>query len=124
MGRYYSGDIEGKFWFAVQSSDAASRFGGEEHEPQYISYNFDKEEHFEGVQRELKAIEDKVGIENIKAIEDCFGRINGYNDSILEKEGILEIWNEHKSDYADYVLGKKIEKHLIDNDYCQFDAEL
>jgi len=24
MGRYYSGDIEGKFWFAVQSSTDAS----------------------------------------------------------------------------------------------------
>jgi hypothetical protein len=27
MGRYYSGDIQGKFWFAVQSSDDASAFG-------------------------------------------------------------------------------------------------
>lgn len=27
MGRYYSGDINGKFWFGVQSSDAADRFG-------------------------------------------------------------------------------------------------
>jgi hypothetical protein len=27
MGRYYTGDIEGKFAFAVQSSDAADRFG-------------------------------------------------------------------------------------------------
>ena len=27
MGRYYNGDIEGKFWFAVQSSDCADRFG-------------------------------------------------------------------------------------------------
>ena len=27
MGRYYTGDIEGKFWFAVQSSDDADFFG-------------------------------------------------------------------------------------------------
>jgi len=27
MGRYYSGDIEGKFWFACQSSDDADNFG-------------------------------------------------------------------------------------------------
>ena len=27
MGRYYSGDIEGKFWFAVQDSDDADHFG-------------------------------------------------------------------------------------------------
>ena len=26
MGRYYNGDIEGKFWFAVQSSDDADFF--------------------------------------------------------------------------------------------------
>jgi hypothetical protein len=26
MGRYYSGDIDGKFWFALQSSDCADRF--------------------------------------------------------------------------------------------------
>ena len=36
MGRYYSGDINGKFWFALQSSNAASRFGGYENEPNYI----------------------------------------------------------------------------------------
>ena len=36
MGRYYTGDIEGKFWFALQSSNAASRFGGVESEPAYI----------------------------------------------------------------------------------------
>ena len=29
MGRYYSGDIEGKFWFAIQSSDDADYFGVE-----------------------------------------------------------------------------------------------
>ena len=32
MGRYYYGDIEGKFWFGVQSSADASFFGVEEYE--------------------------------------------------------------------------------------------
>lgn len=27
MGRYYSGDIEGKFWFGTQDSDDATNFG-------------------------------------------------------------------------------------------------
>ena len=31
MGRYYDGDINGKFMFAVQSSSAADRFGSEGH---------------------------------------------------------------------------------------------
>ena len=32
MGRYYSGDIEGKFWFGVQSSTDGEFFGAEEQE--------------------------------------------------------------------------------------------
>ena len=38
MGRYYSGDIEGKFWFGVQSSDDGEFFGARELEPNYITY--------------------------------------------------------------------------------------
>ena len=41
MGRYYSGDIEGKFWFAVQSSNAADRFGSTRYVRDYINYSFD-----------------------------------------------------------------------------------
>jgi hypothetical protein len=36
MGRYYSGDIEGKFVFGSQSSTAADRFGVEGHTPGYL----------------------------------------------------------------------------------------
>jgi hypothetical protein len=43
MGRYYSGDIEGKFWFALQDSDAADRFGVEGDQPNYITYYFDED---------------------------------------------------------------------------------
>ena len=50
MGRYYSGDIEGKFWFGVQSSNAADRFGAEGFRPEELCYYFDKDEHLEGVQ--------------------------------------------------------------------------
>ena len=31
MGRYYNGDIEGKFWFGVQASNDADFFGSEGH---------------------------------------------------------------------------------------------
>lgn len=44
MGRYYSGDIEGKFWFAVQSSDDADFFGGDRSEPNYINYYFSEDD--------------------------------------------------------------------------------
>jgi hypothetical protein len=52
MGRYYSGDIEGKFWFAVQSSTAADRFGASHNEPSYVEYCY-SEDDLEGVEAEL-----------------------------------------------------------------------
>ena len=36
MGRYYRGDIEGKFWFAVQQSDDADYFGVEGERPNFL----------------------------------------------------------------------------------------
>lgn len=124
MGRYYSGDIEGKFWFAVQSSTAADRFGHEGYEPSYREYSFD-EDHLESVKSELKKIEDTIGLANIKKIDDFFDKVNGYNDKIMEENGLsVELWNEHKSDYADYFLGKKILKCLEENGSCSFSAEL
>ena len=33
MGRWYSGDVEGKFWFGIQDSNAADRFGVTGHQP-------------------------------------------------------------------------------------------
>ena len=38
MGRYYEGDIEGKFWFGVQSSDDGEFFGAQEQESSLIDY--------------------------------------------------------------------------------------
>ena len=52
MGRYYSGDIEGKFMFAVQNSNAADRFGATGCYPNTIEYHFD-EDHLEDINEEL-----------------------------------------------------------------------
>ena len=123
MGRYYSGDIEGKFWFAVQSSNAADRFGSIGYEPGYLEYYFD-EDNLPEVQQELKNIEEIISLENIKKLDDFFNNSEGYNDEILKKHNILDIWNKYKSDYADYILGKKIEKCLLENKECSFQAEL
>ena len=42
MGRYYHGDIEGKFWFAVQSSQDADFFGSEG-TSSHLHYYFDED---------------------------------------------------------------------------------
>ena len=56
MGRYYSGDIEGKFWFALQSSNCADRFGREGQTPSYLDYYFDIDDLPE-VEAEIQRIE-------------------------------------------------------------------
>lgn len=120
MGRYYHGDIEGKFWFAVQSSDAPSRFSkSAECEVGYIPYFFD-EEHIGEVQAELLSIENKLG-ENIKKISDFFQTNTSYNDNSLKEIGITP---EILEDYADYQLGKKIEQCIISTGQCSFEAEI
>jgi hypothetical protein len=124
MGRYITGDIERKLWFAVQSSNAADRFGSTATEPYYLEYYFDEENNLEKVQEELQNIENIIGIENIKKLDEFFDKVNGYNDNIMMEHNILEIWNQNKSDYADYKLGKDIEECLIRKGYCNFQAEL
>ena len=119
MGRYYNGDINGKFWFAVQSSEAPSRFGGQIYEPAYIAYHFD-EDHLDEVKNEIDAIELKLG-ENKKVLDDFFKDRNGYTDDELSKIGITK---EMLVDYADLGLGIKIKERLEEDGCCEFQAEI
>jgi hypothetical protein len=119
MGRYYSGDIEGKFWFAVQSSDAADRFGLQGYEPNFIQYYFEEED-LEAVETEIKAIEEKLG-DKLKVIEKFFEDKNGYNNKMLEEAGITK---EELSEYADLGLGIEIRDCIKENGACSFDAEI
>lgn len=119
MGRYYSGDIDGKFWFGVQSSNAADRFGVSGEEPSYIAYYFD-EEHLEEVEEEIKAIEESLG-DKIQKLDDFFASVNGYRDEDIHALGIT---SEELSDYADLGLGIKIRDCIKEHGQCSFDAEI
>jgi|TARA_R100000455_G_C6196045_1_gene68578 hypothetical protein len=116
MGRYYDGDIHGKFWFGLQSSAAADRFGCEG-TATHLDYYFDEEELPEIVS-EIKKIEDSI---DVKKIEDFFKDRNGYNDKSLHEAGISEA---DLSEYADLLLGRKIRDYVAENGECQFSAEL
>ena len=119
MGRYFSGDIEGKFWFGLQSSDAASRFGSEECEPQYIDYYFN-EDNLEEVNEEIEKIVTILG-DKKKIIDDFFRDRTGYRDEDLEAIGI----NRYiLSEYADLELGIKIRDCIKETGQCAFQAEL
>lgn len=123
MGRYYSGDIEGKFWFGVQSSNAADRFGVEASEPAYLTYCYDEED-LEAIEAEIANIITTIGEDNISKLDNFFSRANGYNDAILEEQGVKEIFDKHISDYADLLLGIKIRDYIKEHGSCSFDAEL
>jgi hypothetical protein len=118
MGRYYSGDIDGKFWFALQSSDAADRFGVTGETPNILTYYFD-EDNLEDVEAEIKNIEESLG-DKLKIIDDFFAEARGYNDDDLAKIGITE---DELREYADLGLGRKIRDCIIENGSCGFEAE-
>jgi hypothetical protein len=119
MGRYYTGDIEGKFWFAVQSSNAADRFGVTGSDPNYLEYWFGEDD-LKGVEEEIKSIEESLG-DKFKIIEDFFEKNNGYTDVMLNQ---VKITREELSEYADLKLGIKIRDHIKDFGQCSFQAEL
>ena len=119
MGRYYTGDIEGKFWFGLQPSDAPSRFGGTEQEPAYITYDF-QEEDLEEIEEEIKNIQENLG-DKIGIIEKFFEDNTGYNDAMLEEIGIGK---DDLREYADLQLGIQIRDCIREQGYCTFDCEI
>ena len=116
MGRYYSGQIEGKFWFALQGSNCADRFGVSGTRPEVLSYYFEESD-LEGVEEEIARIEESLG-DKIKIIEDFFKDNNGYG--MLAKDGITQL---ELREYADLGMGKKIRDCIIENGDCSFEAE-
>ena len=114
MGRYYNGDIDGKFMFGVQSSTAADRFGCTGFN-NYVTYYFDKE-NLPTIKEELESME-----ESFKKVEKFFENKDSWNSKQQEDAGISK---QEMSDYADYRLGVQIRDCIIDNEYCEFEAEL
>jgi hypothetical protein len=116
MGRYYSGDIEGKFWFGLQSSNCGERFGATE-STQIINYYCDD---LKMVKTELKAI--RLKLENkLKILNKFFKENKTYsNDKISE----LGINRNELADYADYLFGLKLKKMIIKQGYCSYEAEI
>lgn len=119
MGRYYDGDISGKFWFGVQSSYAADRFGQRGYEPDYIEYYYD-ENHLDAVEAEIKRIEDELG-DKIELLDKFFSELYCYSDKDLDAIGI----DKHElSEYADLGLGRQIRDCIKEFGQCSFTAEI
>lgn len=136
MGRYYEGDIEGKFWFGIQSSDDADFFGSAGFQPDYLEYYFD-ESNLEKIQQGLDMCLEQLG-DKKKVLDNFFKEGQGYT-----REEVCEVLNvpvpkpgisieAHKKSkyhhylewYARYELGKKILDRVKSDKFCSFRAEL
>jgi len=122
MGRYYSGDIEGKFWFGVQASTDADFFGVNGNEPNYIEYYFDKD-NLEDIKKGIRICREKLG-DNKEKLDKFFEANFSYNNTILKEhigvsnpQNLLE-W------YARLELGERILKCVEEQGECSFTAEL
>ena len=126
MGRYYEGDIDGKFWFGVQSSSDADYFGVEGTQPGFLDYNFEKDDldkvavGISECKRYLEKYEDKLD----KFFDDLDG---GYNNEMLTK--VLGVVSEKDVRrilewYARLQLGQKIYDCIKKQGWCHFQAEL
>ena len=107
MGRYYNGDIEGKFWFGVQSSDAADRFGDAQCESNYIQYWFN-EDNFD-----------------LNSLEELLEEMNGeYDKAFTLNTDPNEIGGiEPDENLADLQIGLKIYQCIKEKGSCSFEAE-
>lgn len=139
MGRYYTGDIEGKFWFAVQNSGDATHFGGTHDyidgegevvdedamdEAVEMYFHFDQS-HMEDIRKGITLCLEQLG-EYQEALDNFFERQESYSHESIAKE--LEI-SEAKVDkllphYARLMLGLKIENCVGEKGECNFEAEL
>ena len=120
MGRYYDGDIQGKFWFGIQESNAADRFGVKGTEPNYIEYYFD-EKNLDDIKKGIAQI--KNNLRGYRKKIDKFWTLT--HEQLAEKLGVdLEKGRYLLGEYADLILGQKILKCVEKNGYCEFRAEL
>ena len=121
MGRYYTGDINGKFMAAVQPSNSGERFFARECEPEFIDYEVSRD-NYSKIIEELKKIESSGFVERVK---DMFDKTDYEWDEAIQKE--YRVTDEDIREYADYKLGVDIKVWFDENpdeNYLNFTSEL
>lgn len=126
MGRYYWGDIDGKFGFACQSSDDADFFGVTGYQPNILKYEFEKDD-LDKVNEGIKKCKEESLI--IKHL-DKYNEITKNEDYIIHgtvssQLGIDEnTFNNFLTWNARLHLGLQIKKEIENTGECNFEAEL
>lgn len=120
IGRYYFGDIDGKFWFGIQSSFAADRFGSSvvyEEEVGCYSYFFELE-HLVDVEEELANIINRMGWDNFNLLQLFYSSPESDRPPVPD-----DTIRMHLSEYADYILGLKIRDCIASTGLCCFEVD-
>ena len=118
MGRYYKGDVNGKFMTGVQWSDAHERFGAVEENTGYVDYVV-----YRGSYNEILKELNKIDKESIERVKNMFDKVSGYNDGIQRR---FQVTNKDLSDYADYIIGMELKEFFDNNKHsnqCSFVSE-
>ena len=132
MGRYYHGDIEGKFWFAVQSSNAPKVFSPDTEE--YTEEDFGvltywgfSKDTLPDVEKHLETLTKRMG-EYKEKLDTFFKDRDMYNDEELV-EAVAPSWDYDSFRdtilqwYADHLLGTQIADCIRKNGECNFEGE-
>ena len=130
MGRHYTGDIDGKFWFAVQPSDIHEQFGAKEQEPAFIEYMI---ENGPQVLDGLEALECKLG-KYLEVAHQFFIQNESYMEidfmDFAQSYGMncknIEVAKQIIRDYADWTSGIEVLEYFNKTgaDVCYISAEL
>ena len=126
MGRYYNGDIEGKFLFGIQKSNDADFFGSKG-QPEDIIYNFG-EIQLDEINAGIKKCYEKLG-QAKERLDSYFDDNDMFNEETIDKyfqKKYNETINVSKTLkwYARLKLGEQIKNCVEDKGYCYFRAEL
>ena len=130
MGRYYSGDIEGKMWFAVQESNDADNFGviGEPSNDLYYHFN---EDNIRGINKELakcRTLMEAIGTDSLEIMDRYFKKHRTEShqalDDLVIKIGDTE-YKKLKEYYARIELGEQILACIKESSFgeCSFSVE-
>jgi hypothetical protein len=126
MGRYYNGDIEGKFLFGIQKSNDADFFGSKG-QPEDIIYHFG-EIQLDEINAGIKKCYEKLG-QAKKGLDSYFDDNDMFNNEEIDKhfqKKYSETINVSKTLkwYARLKLGEQIKNCVEEKGYCYFRAEL
>ena len=126
MGRHYDGDINGKFWFGIQSSDDAVNFGAEEIPPEPSYHGTQSEDDdgniiYEEEEIEHGYIDYRISFASIddtlEGIQECKRELD------KELNRFIQFFDAHPDGYNEEMMIKFYKKNFnktVDDNFMQW----